>query len=211
MLYFREELFTTLDEHTMWIGTWNVNGSINEEEVEKWIRNTTASSVDVYVLGLEEMVPLTALSILFHSGVDSRKRVWIELVKRILESIHGCTFQCLASSSMVGLFLSVFVPETKMSLFTHVSSTPLYLLSSVGAIVPTGTIGFTGNKGGIAIRFHLNASSFVFVCSHLSPHIGNVSARNHDYHKYGCNSSFPVGFWMKFRFRMVRLSRRRNA
>ena len=211
MLHFREELFTTLDEHMMWIGTWNVNGSINEEEVEKWIRNTTASSVDVYVLGLEEMVPLTALSILFHSGVDSRKRVWIELVKRILESIHGYSFQCLVSSSMVGLFLSVFVPETKMSLFTHVSSPFLCFLSSIGAIVPTGMIGFTGNKGGIAIRFHLNASSFVFVCSHLSPHVGNVSARNHDFHKYGCDFSFPVGFWMKLRFRMVRLSWRRIA
>ena len=106
----------------MWVGTWNVNGSIDEEEVEKWIRNTTAPSVDVYVLGLEEMVPLTPLSILFHSGVDSRKTMWIELMKHILESIHGCTFQCLASSSMVGLFLSVFVPETKMSLFSEVSS-----------------------------------------------------------------------------------------
>lgn len=195
----------------MWIGTWNVNGSINEEEVEKWIRNTTSSSVDVYVLGLEEMVPLTALSILFHSGVDSRKRAWIGLVKRILESIHGYPFQCLASSSMVGLFLSVFVPEAKMSLFTHVSSTFLCFLSYAGAIVPTGTIGFTGNKGGIAIRFHLNASSFVFVCSHLSPHVGNVSARNHDYHKYGCHPSVPVGFWMKLHFRMVRRLRRKTA
>ena len=117
----REELFTTVDEHTMWIGTWNVNGSIDEEEVEKWIRNTTTPAVDVYVLGLEEMVPLTALSILFHSGVDSRRKTWIELMKRILESIHGYTFQCLVSSSMVGLCLSVFVPETKMSLFTDLS------------------------------------------------------------------------------------------
>ena len=125
MLIPREALFTTVDEHTMWIGTWNVNGSIDEEEVEKWIRNTTTPSVDVYVLGLEEMVPLTAFSILFHSGVDSRRKTWIELMKRILESIHGCPFQCLVSSSMVGLCLSVFVPEAKMSLFTQVSGTSL--------------------------------------------------------------------------------------
>lgn len=94
----------------MWIGTWNVNGQLLREDVVKWIRNTSELSTDMYVLGLEEMVPLNLWTILFERGVESKREEWIQVVLEVLHDIHQIPFICLSSVSMVGLFLAIFVP-----------------------------------------------------------------------------------------------------
>ena len=70
----------------MWIGTWNVNGQLLREDVVKWIRNTSELSTDMYVLGLEEMVPLNLWTILFERGVESKREEWIQVVLEVLQT-----------------------------------------------------------------------------------------------------------------------------
>ena len=44
--------------------------------------------------------------------------------------------------------------------------------------VATGLIGMMGNKGGVAVRFILNHSSYCFVNSHFAANIDEVEKRN---------------------------------
>lgn len=43
----------------------------------------------MYVVGLEEMVPLTVSSILFKYNVNTKMNQWIDCVLTVLKSIHG--------------------------------------------------------------------------------------------------------------------------
>ena len=47
--------------------------------------------------------------------------------------------------------------------------------------VKTGMSGKAGNKGAVAIRFLLHASSLCFVCSHFAAHQSRVMERNQDF------------------------------
>lgn len=63
----------------------------------------------------------------------------------------------------------------------------------------TGMGGAAGNKGGVGIRFTLNATSFCFVCGHFAAGQSQVKERNNDYHEISRNIAFPaVSIFMKF-------------
>ena len=51
--------------------------------------------------------------------------------------------------------------------------------------------GNAGNKGGVAIRFLLHATSLCFVCSHLAAHQNKVGERNQDFHDICKKIQFP--------------------
>jgi phosphatidylinositol-bisphosphatase len=48
------------------------------------------------------------------------------------------------------------------------------------ARVPTGLLGFIGNKGGVAVSFELHQKSFLFVSAHFAAHQEHVAKRNAD-------------------------------
>ena len=49
------------------------------------------------------------------------------------------------------------------------------------ATVKTGLSGAAGNKGAVAIRFLVHASSVCFICGHLAAGQSNVKDRNQDF------------------------------
>lgn len=58
--------------------------------------------------------------------------------------------------------------------------------------VKTGLGGSAGNKGGVAIRLLLHATSICFVCSHLAAGQSGVADRNSDYHDIASRIAFPM-------------------
>lgn len=58
--------------------------------------------------------------------------------------------------------------------------------------VKTGLGGSAGNKGGVAIRLLLHATSICFICSHLAAGQSGVNDRNSDYHDITSRIAFPM-------------------
>lgn len=58
--------------------------------------------------------------------------------------------------------------------------------------VKTGLGGNAGNKGGVAIRLLLHATSICFVCSHFAAGQSGVADRNSDYHDIASRIVFPM-------------------
>ena len=85
----RESEYSKPSSFRIWAGTWNVNGQFVEEEIKLWIRNEGLKLFDMYVFGIEEMVPLTLSSILFNINVDKMMNQWIDSILSTLKSIHG--------------------------------------------------------------------------------------------------------------------------
>lgn len=52
---------------------------------------------------------------------------------------------------------------------------------------------FSGNKGGVAIRFSIKNSSLCFVCAHLAAGQSNYRERNEDYSEISRRLVFPGG------------------
>lgn len=49
--------------------------------------------------------------------------------------------------------------------------------------VPTGIANVVGNKGAVAISTPYAGVSFLFVCCHLTAHVGNLEERNEEYRR----------------------------
>lgn len=58
--------------------------------------------------------------------------------------------------------------------------------------VKTGLGGNAGNKGGVAIRLLLHATSICLVCSHFAAGQSGVADRNSDYHDIASRIVFPM-------------------
>lgn len=93
----REIAYSYTENVNLWFGTWNVNGECNEKEIELFLKTSFSLPPDIFVLGLEEMVPLNISTVLLNVEVEKRKNTWINLVQSILNaryqtvsSILGC-------------------------------------------------------------------------------------------------------------------------
>lgn len=93
----REAAYSFSENVNVWFGTWNVNGECDKKEIELFLKTTFSLPPDIFVLGLEEMVPLNISTVLLNMEVEKRKNTWIDLVQSILHaryqtvsSILGC-------------------------------------------------------------------------------------------------------------------------
>ena len=93
----RETAYSYTENVNLWFGTWNVNGECNKKEIELFLKTSFSLPPDIFVLGLEEMVPLNISTVLLNVEVEKRKNTWINLVQSILNaryqtvsSILGC-------------------------------------------------------------------------------------------------------------------------
>ena len=65
----------------LWIGTWNVNGKKVEEDISTWLYAGGEQHVDLFVLGLEEMVDLTASTVVSESQSQKRAQIWLDMIQ----------------------------------------------------------------------------------------------------------------------------------
>ncbi|KAJ6107269.1 hypothetical protein N7523_008592 [Penicillium sp. IBT 18751x] len=126
--------------------------------------------VDLYVLGLQEVVdissPTEALRPYTDSGPSTR---WKDAVQKTLPS----AYQLVSEVQLLGLLLLVYASPSIAENISSVST------SSVG----TGLMGYMGNKGAVATRVVLGETTrLVFVNAHLAAGSdkGSLERRNWD-------------------------------
>ena len=138
--------------------------------------------VGLYVLGLQEIVDITSAAQLLSPYIDpAPAKRW----RVAIEEALPLGYQPVAEQQLVGLHIIIYAsPRLKP------------LISDVATInVPTGGMGWTGNKGCVGVRLVLGRSSrIVFVNSHLTAGTekANLERRNWDVNQILSRSKFPA-------------------
>ncbi|KAJ6155723.1 Endonuclease/exonuclease/phosphatase [Penicillium chermesinum] len=146
------------------------SSSGTEDDSKKKSFKTRPEEVDLYVLGLQEIVdvssPAEALRPYTDTGPSNR---WKEAVHKALPS----GYQLVSEGQLIGLLLLIYASPAILDSVSSISTT------SVG----TGLMGYMGNKGAVATRLVLGETTkLVFVNSHLAAGSdkGSLERRNWD-------------------------------
>lgn len=174
----KSESFTSRSAANFFVGTFNVNGTSRRSDLSKWLFPIGDKfKPDVVVLGLQEVIELTAGSIL--NADYSKGSFWENMVKDCLNQ-YDEKYILLRVEQMASLIILFFVKSDKTN---HVKQVE-------GATKKTGFGGMTGNKGAVAIRFDYGETSFCFVNAHFSAGASNVEERRNDYESIMKSISF---------------------
>nr|KAF6508412.1 synaptojanin 2 [Rousettus aegyptiacus] len=138
-----------------------------------------SSPADIFAVGFEEMVELSAGNIV--NASTTNRKVWGEQLQKAISRSHR--YILLTSAQLVGVCLYIFVRPYHVPFIRDVAIDT----------VKTGMGGKAGNKGAVGIRFQFHTSSFCFVCSHLTAGQSQVKERNEDYREITQKLSFPTG------------------
>ena len=169
------------------VATYNVNGGKHFRSVvfknislSDWLLDNYSETkpVDIYAIGFEEIVDLNASNIMAASSDNSKE--WANELSKVLN--RDCAYVLLSSHQLVGVCLYIFV-RVELS---------AYIRDVAVDSVKTGLGGAAGNKGAVAIRFVLHATSLCFVCSHFAAGQSQVSERNADYAEITRRILFPM-------------------
>jgi len=180
----RSKMWERLDDYTekkdisIFIGTWNVNGKLPDDEVEikSWLQ--PERNFAIYAIGLQEIVDLSSPNTWMSKPDVEAVGRW---EKFITETISE-KYILLEKKHLVGIALFIFI-EKQLSDFVD---------DEVSHQVGVGLLGVAGNKGGVGIRFKIYDSTLCFVNSHLAAHKNNHQGRNQDYARILQNMRFPV-------------------
>lgn len=174
----KEESFTTYRDLSVWCGTWNVNGHKVDEDIAEWLTGEKdgVPDYDIYVLGLEEMVDLTATTIVMENQSQKRAIIWKDTLYQALnkdyEDPEKDGYKFVDHKILVGVYICIYAKSEIYDLISNV----------LDATTAVGFMGIMGNKGGAGIRFNIDSSNVCFVCSHLAAHREKVYNRNADFH-----------------------------
>lgn len=185
----REKEFTSERKIKIFAGTFNLNGEVVEVDLRPWLfprkysykkdpeeqqQNRArpddygGSLPDIYLIGFQELVALTAGQIL--NADVSKKEFWERQVLDCLNS-SGEEYVLLRSGQLVGTALMLFVKKKEILMVSKVE----------GATKKTGFGGMAGNKGGVAVSFLFANTSFCFITAHLAAGLHNLDERHQDF------------------------------
>ncbi|CCF56749.1 hypothetical protein KAFR_0B04520 [Kazachstania africana CBS 2517] len=173
-----ENKFTSKSNMNLFIGTFNINGMSTSSDLSKWLFPIGERfKPDAVILGLQEVIELTAGSIL--NADYSKKSFWENTVNDCLNQ-YGEKYILLRVEQMSSLIILLFVRSDKSK----------YVKRVEGSTKKTGFGGIAGNKGAVAIRFEYEGTSFCFVNSHFSAGVNNVEERTNDYNTINKSITF---------------------
>ncbi|GFQ96247.1 synaptojanin-1 [Trichonephila clavata] len=187
------------------IATWNVNGGkhfnsivFKHQSMTEWLLDCQKLSkknlidsesegmcmrdvcgVDIYAIGIEEIVDLNASNIV--SASSQNQREWMVELQKTISRDHKYIY--ITSTQLVGVCLFLY------ALPKHAP----YISDVAVDAVKTGFGGATGNKGAVAIRLTLYNTSMCFVCAHFAAGQSQVLERNADFQEISKKLSFPMG------------------
>ncbi|CCK71986.1 phosphatidylinositol-3-/phosphoinositide 5-phosphatase INP52 KNAG_0I02010 [Huiozyma naganishii CBS 8797] len=207
----RSDSFTSYSNMNLFVGTFNVNNLSNRSsDLSKWLFPIgNKFKPDVVVLGLQEVIAMSAGSIL--NADYTKGSVWKTMVSNCLNQ-YAEKYILLRVEQMSSILILLFVKEDKINHATQVE----------GSTKKTGFGGMAGNKGAVAIRLKYGNTSFCFVNSHFAAGAKNVDERANDYAAINKSISFTGGrnisqheciFWLgdlNFRISLDNLQVRRE-
>ncbi|KAI0832585.1 DNase I-like protein [Trametes gibbosa] len=165
--------YSTTKQCTVFIGTWNLNGRPPpSESLLPWLfPRPNNPEPDMFAIGFQEIVPLTAQQIV--QTDPEKKRIWEEKIIDTLEHRPNkkSSYILLRSHQLVGTALLILVKKELTAVIRNVEATSH----------KTGLRGMSGNKGAVGIRLDYHDTSFCFLTAHLAAGHGNVVERNADY------------------------------
>ncbi|KAJ3019737.1 inositol polyphosphate 5-phosphatase [Thoreauomyces humboldtii] len=162
--------YSSAEEITMLVGTWNVNGKTKGDCMEQWLSSRVAESPHLIAVGIQELIELTAGQ--YISADTNRLRLdWEATLIRVLNDKPGASYVLVRSLHLVALGVFVFVRSDSVHMIRNVES----------SVKKTGLGGMAANKGGIGISLSVNDTSIALVTAHLAAGQSNVEERNRDY------------------------------
>ncbi|KAF8528795.1 phosphatidylinositol phosphate phosphatase [Hysterangium stoloniferum] len=161
--------YSSTELSTLFVGTWNLNGRPPSESILPWLFPTHRP--DLFVLGFQEIVPLTAQQII--QTDPEKKKMWENVIIDTLAHRPTKTseYVILRSEQLVGTALILLVKSKLVGQIRNVE----------GATKKTGLRGMSGNKGAVGIRLDYHDTSFCFLTAHLAAGHANIEERNSDY------------------------------
>ncbi|KAG8810435.1 inositol polyphosphate 5-phosphatase [Serendipita sp. 399] len=168
----RAKEYSTTKQIQIFVGSWNLNGRPSSESLLPWLfPRTTAFEPDLFVIGFQELVPLTAQQIL--QTDPEQKRRWERILMETLarRPDKRAEYTILRSEQLVGTALIIIVRSDIAGNIRKVEA----------ATRKTGLRGISGNKGAVGIRLEYHDTSFCFLTAHLAAGHFNVEERNSDY------------------------------
>ncbi|KAI1764743.1 SacI homology domain-containing protein [Hypoxylon sp. FL1150] len=173
----RSSEYSSTQNITMWVGTFNLNGRTNgiDEDLSPWLCPPALGSTqpEIMAVGFQEIVELSAQQIM--NSDPTRKQLWEKAIKRTLNNrakqMGGEKYVLLRSGQLVGAALCIFVKASSLPKIKNVE----------GSVKKTGMSGIAGNKGAVAIRMEYANTQLCFVTAHLAAGFANYDERNKDY------------------------------
>lgn len=178
-----ENEYISYDSIRVFCGTFNVNGKFPDEDLRSWLF-INENQVDLYAIGLQEVVDLNTTSFLLQSDWIEREQRWIECFNNELNIdnnefnnryIFGKkkkekkNYKLISKYRMFGLLLLIYAKNDMCISEIFTSS------------VPTGIMDTVGNKGSVGTSFKINETRVCFVCSHFASDTDKLHKRNNDY------------------------------
>ncbi|GFY72814.1 synaptojanin-1 [Trichonephila inaurata madagascariensis] len=182
------------------IATWNVNGGkhfnsivFKHQSMTEWLLDCQKLSkkrdlldsesedsllgahavVDIYAIGIEEIVDLNASNIV--SASSQNQREWMVELQKTISRDHKYIY--ITSYQLVGVCLFLYALPKHAPYISDVA---------VDAVK-------TGFGGAVAIRLTLYNTSMCFVCAHFAAGQSQVLERNADFQEISKKLSFPMG------------------
>lgn len=177
---------------TVYISTWNVGAlSIyDNQDISPLLHPLNycgyfnKNPVDIYLIGLQEIVKLNPRLVLFASN-EAEVKHWID---RISKEIPNC--ELVSSMALVGILFLVFTKKEIKDELKDIQT----------QIIKTGFFGTLGNKGSCSIRFTYHKKLFSFASGHLAAGSGsneqrltelnNIASTMHDKDSRFCDSDY---------------------
>ncbi|KAF8204786.1 inositol polyphosphate phosphatase [Pholiota molesta] len=175
----RSAEYSTTKQCLIFVGTWNLNGRAPSESLLPWL----FPRANMFVLGFQEIVPLTAQQIV--QTDPEKRRLWENKILDTLDRRPNKknNYVLLRSEQLVGTALLVLVKAELTAVIRNVEGTSR----------KTGLRGMSGNKGAVGIRLDYHDTNFCFLTAHLAAGHSNIEERNADYRTIAHGLHFQKG------------------
>ena len=152
----REKEFSTFDEVSIFVATWNIGGSditlqFDMSAILNWEGNPNP---DIVIIAFQEFIALNAKNLMVSTNENSIN-TWKTIILNNLKRFDKYLF--VRERNLVGVLTLIFAKENIRDRITKVDAD----------IVKTGLAGKLGNKGGVIIKLYVDDSSFAFTNVHL--------------------------------------------